>query len=133
MGEGVSNGGPRFSAEVLNAVDGTPVVDATVIVAMDRPDGTHAGQIKLDRNLAVPGVYEAIVSVAAVGQWHWAADVSSPKGDFVLEGTLNVVAAPSAGLRGTLGWLGMWVALAVIIGLAHRSLRPPKKALTRGG
>ena len=121
-------GGPRYTVEVLNASDKTPVNDATVIVTMDRPDGSKAGQITLDRNPAVPGIYEGRISVLEAGVWNWGVAVSSPRGDVLVEGTQTVVPGPSAGIRGEIGWWGMLLALAIIVGLAWRSLRPPKKA-----
>jgi len=121
-------GGPRYTVEVVTTADGRPVNDATVIVTMDRPDGSKAGQVTLDRNLAVPGIYEGRISVLQAGVWNWGVAVSTPRGDAMVEGTQTVVPGPSAGLRGEIGWWGMLLALAVIIGLARRSLRPPKKA-----
>lgn len=126
-------GGPRYTVEVVNSVDGSPVNDATVIVTMDRPDGSKAGQVTLDRNLAVPGIYEGRISVLQAGVWNWGVVVSTPRGDALVEGTQTVVPGPSAGVRGEIGWWGMLLALALIIGLAWRSLRPPKKVAPGAG
>lgn len=123
----VGRGGPRITVEVRNATDDSLINDASVIVAMDRPDGVKAGEIELARNLAVPGIYEARVSVIQTGEWKWAIAVSSSLGSEVVNGTMKVVAGPSAGLRGTLGWFGLLLALIVLVTLAWRSLRPPKQ------
>ena len=119
-------GGPRYTVEVLNAVDLTPVNDATVIIIMDRPDGSKAGQLSLDRNLAVPGIYEGRVSVPQTGVWRWAVDISSPRGDGLVEGTLTVVPGPSSGAKGLYAWFGLLLALAILVSLAWRSLGPRK-------
>ena len=122
----VGRGGPRVTVEVVNATDLTPVNDATVIIVMDRPDASKAGQLTLARNLAVLGIYEGRVSVPETGVWRWAVDVSSPRGDGLVEGTLTVVEGPSSGTKGTIAWYGLLLALGVIVFLAWRSLRPQK-------
>jgi hypothetical protein len=110
-------GGPRFSVEVRRTADGSPVADGQVVVSMDRPDGTSAGEIALQRNAALPGVYESRISLPAAGVWEWRVAITTGQGTEFVEGTLNVRPSPSSGWKGTL------FALGTIVFLAWRSMR----------
>lgn len=119
-------GGPRFSVEVADAATGAPIDDAQVVVAMDRPDGTSAGEIELARNLALSGAYESRISLPQAGLWEWHAAVTTSAGTQIVEGTINVRPPPSSGARGTIAWFALLVALGGIALLAWRSLRPKR-------
>lgn len=123
----VGRGGPRFTVEVVDAASGAPVNDADVVIAVDRPDGTSAGEIAVARNPAVPGIYETRVSLPKQhGVWQWAVAVSGAWGTEVVEGSINVLPSPGSGTKGSIGWLALMSAIFIIFFLAWRSLRPAK-------
>ncbi len=120
-------GGPRFSVRVLKEAGAAPLTGATVNVAMQRPDGSEAGQVTLTENPELPGLYERRVTIPEVGRWAWTVAVTGPQGLETLSGTLDVVEGPSAGRAGFIAWIVM---LCVLVGLgllAWRSLRPKQR------
>ncbi len=120
-------GAPRIIVGVTAFPSGDPVTDAEIVIAMDRPDGTFAGQAPLIQSPVDPQFYEARVTLDEPGSWSWTVGIASPLGEESVNGFIQVRAGPSSGSIGTFFWLTMLGALALLAFLAWRSLRPKRQ------
>lgn len=117
-------GGPRFSVRALRKVGGDPIIDATVVIALDRPDGSPAGQVALNPNPRAPGIYEARLTLPDKGIWEWTVVVAGPEATDSVSGDIKVVAGPSAGRAGTVAWLIMLAIISALALAVYFNLRP---------
>ena len=112
----------HMRATLSNPATDEPVTDARVLVFAQREESAERGRAMLLNSPASPASYDAQLNLLEEGLWHFTFEVSGALGEARVEFPLEVQRQPRS-LAGGLAWVGMAVALSVLVALVWWNMR----------